>query len=124
MSHSPAPLFTPFKLKHIALPNRIVMAPMTRSKSPNQIPGDDVVAYYKQEYKLRELVEDLRSDKYERLAQARKARVYADYVWQIKTVLLAGERAKAALGASLGSGNLPTALSNPAGAPSPASENR
>ena len=46
MSHSPAPLFTPFKLKHITLPNRIVMAPMTRSKSPNQIPGDDVVAYY------------------------------------------------------------------------------
>ncbi|MEQ1752927.1 MAG: NADH:flavin oxidoreductase [Micropepsaceae bacterium] len=47
MSLSPAPLFTPFKLKGLALPNRIVMAPMTRSKSPNQIPGDDVVAYYR-----------------------------------------------------------------------------
>lgn len=47
MSLSPAPLFTPYKLKNLALPNRIVMAPMTRSKSPNQIPGEDVVAYYR-----------------------------------------------------------------------------
>jgi 2,4-dienoyl-CoA reductase-like NADH-dependent reductase (Old Yellow Enzyme family) len=46
MSLSPAPLFAPFKLKNLALPNRIVMAPMTRSKSPNQIPGPDVAAYY------------------------------------------------------------------------------
>ncbi len=46
MSRSPASLFTPFKLKNLTLPNRIVMAPMTRSKSPNQIPGDDVAAYY------------------------------------------------------------------------------
>ena len=46
MSLSPAPLFTPFKLKNLTLPNRIVMAPMTRSKSPNQIPGPDVAAYY------------------------------------------------------------------------------
>ena len=46
MSLSPAPLFTPYKLKKLTLPNRIVMAPMTRSKSPNQIPGSDVAAYY------------------------------------------------------------------------------
>ena len=46
MSLSPAPLFTPYKLKSLTLPNRIVMAPMTRSKSPNQIPGPDVAAYY------------------------------------------------------------------------------
>ncbi len=46
MSLSPAPLFTPFKLKSMTLPNRIVMAPMTRSKSPDQIPGPDVAAYY------------------------------------------------------------------------------
>lgn len=39
-------LFTPLKLKSFELPNRIVMAPMTRSKSPNGIPGDDVAAYY------------------------------------------------------------------------------
>ena len=56
-----------------------------------------MVAYYKQEYKLRELVEDLRSDKYERLSQERKARVYADYIWQIKTVLTDGELAEATL---------------------------
>ncbi|TGY91215.1 12-oxophytodienoate reductase, partial [Marinicauda pacifica] len=27
--------------------NRIVMAPMTRSKSPGGVPGEDVAAYYK-----------------------------------------------------------------------------
>ena len=40
-------LFTPFKLKGLSLPNRIVMAPMTRSKSPEQIPGADVAVYYR-----------------------------------------------------------------------------
>lgn len=40
-------LFSPFKLKGLSLPNRIVMAPMTRSKSPGQIPGADVAAYYR-----------------------------------------------------------------------------
>ncbi len=39
-------LFTPFKIKSLDLPNRIVMAPMTRSKSPNGVPGDDVAGYY------------------------------------------------------------------------------
>ncbi|HUO93364.1 MAG TPA: NADH:flavin oxidoreductase [Rhizomicrobium sp.] len=39
-------LFSPFRLKSLALPNRIVMAPMTRSKSPGQIPGEDVARYY------------------------------------------------------------------------------
>jgi 2,4-dienoyl-CoA reductase-like NADH-dependent reductase (Old Yellow Enzyme family) len=40
-------LFRPFRLKTLSLPNRIVMAPMTRSKSPNQIPNGDVAAYYR-----------------------------------------------------------------------------
>jgi len=40
-------LFKPFKLKSLTLPNRIVMAPMTRSKSPDQIPNDQVAAYYR-----------------------------------------------------------------------------
>jgi 2,4-dienoyl-CoA reductase-like NADH-dependent reductase (Old Yellow Enzyme family) len=40
-------LFQPFRLKTLSLPNRIVMAPMTRSKSPNQIPNADVAAYYR-----------------------------------------------------------------------------
>jgi 2,4-dienoyl-CoA reductase-like NADH-dependent reductase (Old Yellow Enzyme family) len=39
-------LFTPFKLKTLDLKNRIVMAPMTRSFSPNGIPTDEVAAYY------------------------------------------------------------------------------
>ena len=32
-----SPLFTPFKLKNMELPNRVVMAPMTRSKSPGRV---------------------------------------------------------------------------------------
>jgi 2,4-dienoyl-CoA reductase-like NADH-dependent reductase (Old Yellow Enzyme family) len=40
-------LFSPFRLKSLNLPNRIVMAPMTRSKSPDQVPGENVAAYYR-----------------------------------------------------------------------------
>ncbi len=39
-------LFKPFKLKSLELRNRIVMAPMTRSFSPNGIPTADVATYY------------------------------------------------------------------------------
>jgi len=40
-------LFRPFRLKNLSLPNRIAMAPMTRSKSPHQVPGPEVAAYYR-----------------------------------------------------------------------------
>lgn len=40
-------LFTPFRIKHLTLPNRFVMAPMTRSHSPGGVPGEDVAAYYR-----------------------------------------------------------------------------
>ena len=40
-------LFTPHKFGNVMLPNRICMAPMTRSKSPGNIPNDDVAAYYR-----------------------------------------------------------------------------
>lgn len=39
-------LFEPFCLKSLDLPNRIVMAPMTRSFSPGGVPGQDVAEYY------------------------------------------------------------------------------
>ncbi len=39
-------LFQPFKLKSLTLKNRIVMAPMTRSFSPQGVPGENVAAYY------------------------------------------------------------------------------
>jgi 2,4-dienoyl-CoA reductase-like NADH-dependent reductase (Old Yellow Enzyme family) len=42
-----APLFTPFTLRSLTLPNRIVMAPMTRGQSPGGIPGANVAAYYR-----------------------------------------------------------------------------
>jgi len=40
-------LFQPFSLKTLQMPNRLVMAPMTRSFSPGGVPGDDVAAYYR-----------------------------------------------------------------------------
>jgi 2,4-dienoyl-CoA reductase-like NADH-dependent reductase (Old Yellow Enzyme family) len=43
----PAPLFEPFRAGQLSLPNRLVMAPMTRSFSPGGVPGPDVAAYYR-----------------------------------------------------------------------------
>jgi 2,4-dienoyl-CoA reductase-like NADH-dependent reductase (Old Yellow Enzyme family) len=47
MPVSVAPLFSPFALKGLTLPNRIVMAPMTRAFSPGGVPGPDIAAYYR-----------------------------------------------------------------------------
>lgn len=47
MPASPDPLFKPFSVKNLHLANRIAMAPMTRSFSPDGIPGPDVAAYYR-----------------------------------------------------------------------------
>jgi 2,4-dienoyl-CoA reductase-like NADH-dependent reductase (Old Yellow Enzyme family) len=41
-----APLFEPLHFPGCSLPNRFVMAPMTRRRSPNGIPGQNVVDYY------------------------------------------------------------------------------
>jgi 2,4-dienoyl-CoA reductase-like NADH-dependent reductase (Old Yellow Enzyme family) len=40
-------LFQPFELGPLQLANRLVMAPMTRNKSPGNSPGEDVVDYYR-----------------------------------------------------------------------------
>ncbi len=40
-------LFQPLAIKSLQLKNRIVMAPMTRSFSPEGIPGENVAAYYR-----------------------------------------------------------------------------
>ena len=42
-----APLFQPLSVRGLRLANRIVMSPMTREFSPNGVPGEDVVAYYR-----------------------------------------------------------------------------
>ncbi|MGI4792346.1 MAG: NADH:flavin oxidoreductase [Janthinobacterium lividum] len=39
-------LFQPFSFKGLKLPNRIVMAPMTRNFSPGGIPTEEVASYY------------------------------------------------------------------------------
>jgi 2,4-dienoyl-CoA reductase-like NADH-dependent reductase (Old Yellow Enzyme family) len=41
-----SPLFRPFRIRGLELKNRIVMAPMTRSRSPGAAPNDQNVAYY------------------------------------------------------------------------------
>ncbi len=41
-------LFSPYSFGKLELKNRVVMAPMTRSMSPGNIPNDDVVEYYRQ----------------------------------------------------------------------------
>ncbi len=43
-SHSP--FFQPFTLGAMTLRNRFVMAPMTRSFSPGNVPNEKVIAYY------------------------------------------------------------------------------
>lgn len=40
-------LFRPFTVKSLTLPNRIVMAPMTRQFSPGGVPTEDVAGYYR-----------------------------------------------------------------------------
>lgn len=40
-------LFSPFSLGNMSLSNRVLMAPMTRSMSPGNVPNDNVVEYYR-----------------------------------------------------------------------------
>jgi len=41
------PLFEPLTIRNTTLPNRVAMAPMTRSFCPNGVPGEDVAGYYR-----------------------------------------------------------------------------
>ena len=41
-------LFDPLKAGDLALANRIVMAPLTRNRSPNAVPGELSITYYRQ----------------------------------------------------------------------------
>jgi 2,4-dienoyl-CoA reductase-like NADH-dependent reductase (Old Yellow Enzyme family) len=47
MSKNVDSLFKPFSLKSLSLKNRIAMAPMTRSFSPQGVPTEDVASYYR-----------------------------------------------------------------------------
>jgi 2,4-dienoyl-CoA reductase-like NADH-dependent reductase (Old Yellow Enzyme family) len=40
-------LFEPIAIGDLVLPNRVVMSPMTRGKSPGRVPGEDVAGYYR-----------------------------------------------------------------------------
>jgi N-ethylmaleimide reductase len=41
-------LFDPVRLGDLQLPNRVVMAPLTRNRAPRQLPNDLMVEYYRQ----------------------------------------------------------------------------
>src|SRR5262249_35463968 len=41
------PLFTPIAVRGVTLRNRVLMSPMTRSFSPQGVPGADVAGYYR-----------------------------------------------------------------------------
>jgi len=47
MPSNVAALFQPFTCRSLNMPNRVVMAPMTRNYSPDGVPGDNVAAYYR-----------------------------------------------------------------------------
>ncbi len=47
MTMNLGPMFEPFNVHNLTLRNRVAMAPMTRSFSPNGVPGENVVAYYR-----------------------------------------------------------------------------
>ncbi len=47
MTMNLGPLFQPFECKSLKLRNRVAMAPMTRKFSPGNVPGDNVVDYYR-----------------------------------------------------------------------------
>ncbi len=42
-----APLFKPLTVRGLTIPNRIVMAPMTRSFCPDGVPGQEIAGYYR-----------------------------------------------------------------------------
>lgn len=46
MAYSVHSLFSPHTVGTLTVPTRLVMPPMTRERSPNGIPGDEVLAYY------------------------------------------------------------------------------
>ena len=41
-------LFTPTTLGSLSIPNRVIMAPLTRSRTPDSVPGKMQEAYYGQ----------------------------------------------------------------------------
>jgi 2,4-dienoyl-CoA reductase-like NADH-dependent reductase (Old Yellow Enzyme family) len=47
MSNTVDIFFQPVEFGNLKLPNRIVMAPMTRGFSPGNVPGEDVAGYYR-----------------------------------------------------------------------------
>ncbi len=59
MKEAPLNLFSAVSLGDLKLPNRLVMAPLTRSRSGTDgVPGDDVVEYYRQRASMGMLVSE------------------------------------------------------------------
>ena len=41
-------LLSPFELGRVELPNRVIMAPLTRARTPDSVPGELQATYYAQ----------------------------------------------------------------------------
>ncbi|BBI53900.1 hypothetical protein HORIV_63210 [Vreelandella olivaria] len=41
-------LFTPLQMGSLSIPNRVIMAPLTRARTPDSVPGEMQEAYYGQ----------------------------------------------------------------------------
>lgn len=80
-------LFSPYQLGNIQLKNRIVMAPLTRSRSPGNSPGEIVVQYYKQRSEAGLIITEGTSPSANGLGYARIPGLYsADHVQAWKKV--------------------------------------
>ena len=71
-------LFSEFKLGPITLKNRIVMAPMTRSRSPGNVPADIVAVYYAQRADAGLLITEGTSPSPDGVGYARQPGLYND----------------------------------------------
>jgi N-ethylmaleimide reductase len=71
-------LFTPFNLGPLKLPSRIVMSPMTRSRSPGNVPDDLVATYYRQRASAGLIVTEGTSPSPNGLGYARIPGLYSD----------------------------------------------
>ncbi len=71
-------LFTPYRLGRIELKNRVVMAPMTRNRSPGGTPGASVVTYYAQRAEAGLIVTEGTAPAPEGIGYARIPGIYND----------------------------------------------
>lgn len=84
-------LFSPFTLGPLTLPSRIVMSPMTRSRSPGGVPGELVAEYYAQRASAALVITEGTSPSPDGLGYARIPGLYTDAQvegWKLTTTAI------------------------------------